>query len=167
VALLEPLIDTIIVCSMTGIVIVLTGAYQAEIAGVATDFAPYLENSNGAGLTSQAFGSVVSWFPYVLSGAVVLFAFSTMISWSYYGERCWAYLFGDNSSNIYRILFLIMTFLGSVLTSTNILDMSDLMILGMAFPNILGLYILSGDVRADLDSYWNKHKEGEFKEHRH
>jgi len=166
VALLEPLIDTIIVCSMTGIVIVLTGAYQAEVAGVATDFAPYLENSNGAGLTSQAFGSVVSWFPYVLSGAVVLFAFSTMISWSYYGERCWAYLFGDNSSNIYRILFLLMTFLGSVLTSTNILDMSDLMILGMAFPNILGLYILSGDVRADLDSYWNKHKKGEFREHR-
>ena len=165
VALLEPLIDTIIVCSMTGIVIVLTGAYQAEVAGVATDFAPYLENSNGAGLTSQAFGSVVSWFPYVLSGAVVLFAFSTMISWSYYGERCWAYLFGDNSSNIYRILFLIMTFLGSVLTSTNILDMSDLMILGMAFPNILGLYILSGDVRADLDRYWTQHKKGEFKVH--
>jgi AGCS family alanine or glycine:cation symporter len=166
VALLEPLIDTIIVCSMTGIVIVLTGAYQAEIGGVATEFAPYLENSNGAGLTSQAFGSVVSWFPYVLSAAVVLFAFSTMISWSYYGERCWAYLFGDNSSTVYRILFLIMTFLGSVLTSTNILDMSDLMILGMAFPNILGLYILSGDVRSDLDSYWNKHKAGEFKEHR-
>jgi AGCS family alanine or glycine:cation symporter len=165
VALLEPLIDTIIVCSMTGIVIVLTGAYQAEIGGVATEFAPYLENSNGAGLTSQAFGSVVSWFPYVLSGAVVLFAFSTMISWSYYGERCWAYLFGDNSSNIYRSLFLIMTFLGSVLTSTNILDMSDLMILGMAFPNILGLYILSGDVRADLDSYWNKHQRDEFKDH--
>jgi AGCS family alanine or glycine:cation symporter len=166
VSLLEPFIDTILVCSMTGIVIVLTGAYQAEVGGVATEFAPYLANSNGAGLTSQAFGSVVSWFPYVLSAAVVLFAFSTMISWSYYGERCWAYLFGDKSSNIYRVLFLLMTFMGSVLTSTNILDMSDLMILGMAFPNILGLYILSGDVRTDLDAYWSKHKAGEFKEHR-
>ena len=89
-----------------------------------------------------------------------------MISWSYYGERCWAYLFGDGSSNVYKVLFLCMTFLGSVLTSTNILDMSDLMILGMAFPNILGLYILSGDVRSDLDDYWAKLKAGEFKEHR-
>ena len=166
VALLEPFIDTILVCSMTGIVIVLTGAYQAEVGGVATEFAPYLSDSNGAGLTSQAFGSVVPWFPYVLSMAVVLFAFSTMISWSYYGERCWAYLFGDGSSNVYKVLFLCMTFLGSVLTSTNILDMSDLMILGMAFPNILGLYILSGDVRSDLDDYWAKLKAGEFKEHR-
>ena len=165
VALLEPFIDTILVCSMTGIVIVLTGAYQAEVGGVATEFAPYLSDSNGAGLTSQAFGSVVPWFPYVLSMAVVLFAFSTMISWSYYGERCWAYLFGDGSSNVYKVLFLVMTFLGSVLTSTNILDMSDLMILGMAFPNILGLYILSGDVRRDLDDYWAKLKAGEFKEH--
>jgi AGCS family alanine or glycine:cation symporter len=166
VALLEPFIDTILVCSMTGIVIVLTGAYQSEVAGVATEFAPYLQDSNGAGLTSQAFGSVVPWFPYVLSMAVVLFAFSTMISWSYYGERCWAYLFGDKSSNVYKVLFLIMTFLGSVLTSTNILDMSDLMILGMAFPNILGLYILSGDVRKDLDGYWASYKAGEFKEHK-
>ena len=74
--------------------------------------------------------------------------------------------FGDKSSNVYKVLFLIMTFLGSVLTSTNILDMSDLMILGMAFPNILGLYILSGDVRKDLDSYWASHKAGEFKEHK-
>jgi len=163
VALLEPLIDTIIVCSMTGIVIVLTGAYD----GAANpEFAPYLDNANGAGLTSQAFGSVVSWFPAVLSVAVILFAFSTMISWSYYGERCWAFLFGDKSSMVYRILFLVMTFMGSVLTSTNILDMSDLMILGMAFPNILGLYILSGDVRRDLDEYWSSYKKGEFKEHR-
>lgn len=163
VALLEPFIDTILVCSMTGIVIVLTGAYQAEVGGVATEFAPYLSDSNGAGLTSQAFGSVVPWFPYVLSMAVVLFAFSTMISWSYYGERCWAYLFGDKSSNVYKVLFLIMTFMGSVLTSTNILDMSDLMILGMAFPNILGLLLLSGKVRGLLDEYTGMLKSGAIK----
>ena len=85
-----------------------------------------------------------------------------MISWSYYGERCWAWLFGDGSSMIYRVLFLIFTFLGSVITATNILDFSDLMILGMAFPNILGLILLSGLVRKDLDSYEAKLKSGDI-----
>jgi AGCS family alanine or glycine:cation symporter len=84
---------------------------------------------------------------------VFLFDFSTMISWSYYGERCWVYLFGDGSSIFYKILFLIFTFLGSIITATNILDFSDLMILGMAFPNILGLVILSGVVKKDLNHY--------------
>ena len=76
-----------------------------------------------------------------------------MISWSYYGERCWVYLFGDSSSLTYKFLFLLFTFLGSIITATNILDFSDLMILGMAFPNILGLVLLSGSVRKDLDHY--------------
>ena len=123
---------------------------------------PYLSNANGAGLTSQAFGSVIWWFPYVLSAAVALFAFSTMISWSYYGERCWAYLFGDNSSMSYKVLFLTFTFLGSVINSQNVLDFGDLMILGMAFPNVLGVAILSGSVRQDLQAYWAKLKSGEF-----
>jgi AGCS family alanine or glycine:cation symporter len=76
-----------------------------------------------------------------------------MISWSYYGERCWVWLFGDRSSFIYKILFLIFTFLGSIITATNILDFSDLMILGMAFPNILGLILLSDKVKNDLNNY--------------
>jgi AGCS family alanine or glycine:cation symporter len=104
----------------------------------------------------------ISWFPYVLSLAVLLFAYSTMISWSYYGERCWAYLFGDNASMSYRVLFLIFVFLGSVITATQILDFGDLMILGMAFPNILGVLLLSGLVKRDLDDYWKKLKAGEF-----
>jgi len=108
------------------------------------------------------FAAEISWFPYVLSAAVMLFAFSTMISWSYYGERCWAWLFGDASSMIYRVLFLVMVFLGSIITSTNVLDFGDLMILGMAFPNILGLYFLAGGVRKDLISYLEKLKAGEF-----
>jgi AGCS family alanine or glycine:cation symporter len=152
VALLEPFIDTIVVCSMTALVIILTGAY-----GTAVDA------SDGAALTSQAMGGVVSWFPHVLSVAVLLFAFSTMISWSYYGERCWAFLFGDGSSMIYRLLFLVFTFLGSIVTATNILDFSDLMILAMAFPNILGVLLLSGKVRVDLDEYLAKLKSGEIK----
>ena len=104
----------------------------------------------------------IFWFPYILSAAVVLFAFSTMISWSYYGERCWAWLFGDGSSMVYRCLFLLMVFLGSIITSTNVLDFGDLMILGMAFPNVLGLYFLAGGVKSDLNDYLDKLKKGEF-----
>ncbi len=160
VALLEPFIDTIIICTMTGLVIVITGHYEG---GPAAEVAkPYADINNGAGLTSTVFASEFSGFQHILSAAVVLFAFSTMISWSYYGERCWAWLFGDGSSMVYRILFLVMVFLGSIITSTNILDFGDLMILGMAFPNVLGLYFLAGGVKKDLDAYMTKLKKGEF-----
>jgi AGCS family alanine or glycine:cation symporter len=167
VALLEPFIDTIIVCTMTGLVIVITGAYDATtmVDGVAV-YAPYLTDANGAGLTSQAFASQFSWFPMILGVAVALFAFSTMISWSYYGERCWAYLFGDNASMSYKITFLTFTFLGSVITSQNVLDFGDLMILGMAFPNVLGVVLLSGKVKRDLNTYWKLLKSGAFKEYK-
>jgi AGCS family alanine or glycine:cation symporter len=150
VALLEPFIDTIVVCTMTALVIVITGSY------IDPSNAEFIANNQGGALTSAAMGSVIPWFPYILSIAVFLFAFSTMISWSYYGERCWVYLFGDKSSLIYKILFLIFCFLGSIITATNILDFSDLMILGMAFPNILGLFILSGKVSELLRNYEKK-----------
>lgn len=160
VALLEPFIDTILVCTMTALVIVISGAYPGgELADLA---APYVTSNNGAGLTSKVFGTQISWFPYVLSVAVALFAFSTLISWSYYGERCWAYLFGDGSSLVYKCIFLAFTFIGSVVTATNILEFGDLMILGMAFPNILGVVLLSGQVRQDLVVYWEKLKSGSF-----
>lgn len=150
VALLEPFIDTIIVCTMTALVIIVTGSYLDPSNQT------FIANNQGGALTSAAMASVISWFPYVLSVAVFLFAFSTMISWSYYGERCWTWLFGDSSSIIYKIIFLIFTFLGSVITATNILDFSDLMILGMAFPNILGLLLLSGKVKKELIDYEQK-----------
>ncbi len=160
VALLEPFIDTVVVCTMTALVIVISGAYPGGELGEAA--APFVGNNNGAGLTSMVFGNELSFFPYVLSVAVALFAFSTMISWSYYGERCWAYLFGDNSSLVYKVLFLCFTFLGSIVTSTQILEFGDLMILGMAFPNILGVVLLSGKIRQDLTIYWRKLKANEF-----
>jgi len=147
VALLEPFIDTIIVCTMTALVIIVTGSYlEPSNQG-------FIANNQGGALTSAAMGSVISWFPYLLSIAVFLFAFSTMISWSYYGERCWVWLFGDKSSFIYKMIFLLFTFLGSIITATNILDFSDLMILGMAFPNILGLFLLSNNVKNELVTY--------------
>ncbi len=156
VALLEPFIDTVVVCTMTALVIVITGAHTDPA------FAELRATNQGAALTSAAMASVISWFPYLLSVAVFLFAFSTMISWSYYGERCWAWLFGDRSSMIYRLLFMAFTFLGSVVTATNVLDFSDLMILGMAFPNILGVLLLSGKVKRDLDVYVDKLRSGEI-----
>ena len=157
VALLEPFIDTVIVCTMTALVIIITGAYLDPANK------ELIDGNEGGALTSAAMGSVISWFPYLLSIAVFLFAFSTIISWSYYGERCWSWLFGDRSSTIYRIIFLCFTFLGSILTATNVLDFSDLMILGMAFPNLLGLFILSKMVRKDLHEYESKLSSGEIK----
>ncbi len=150
VALLEPFIDTVVVCTMTGLVVVITGAYQFDTGG------------DGVVMTQQAFGSVMSWFPAVLSIAVILFAFSTMISWSYYGERCTVWLFGDNAKLPYRVVFLFFVFLGANLELGNVLDFSDLMILGMAFPNVLGAILLSGKVKAALDDYIAKLRAGEF-----
>lgn len=151
VALLEPLIDTVIVCTVTALVIIITGAYndpQYETIRAAKE---------GAALTSEAFGSVVSWFPLILSMAVVLFAFSTIISWSYYGERCWVFLFGDKYSIGYKILLLVVIFCGAITSATNILEFGDLMILGMAFPNILGVYFLTGKVKESLKDYKAKY----------
>jgi len=149
VALLEPFIDTVVVCTLTALVLIFTGKH--ELTGVA-----------GVELTSSAFGSVISWFPYVLSLAVFLFAFSTMISWSYYGMRSWTYIFGksNRSELIYKFLFLLFVVLGASVSLGAVLDFSDMMILAMSFPNIIGLYILSGEVKGDLKAYIVKLKEG-------
>ncbi len=156
VALLEPFIDTIVVCTMTALVIIITGVYNSP------ETAELVASKQGAALTSAAFGTVISWFPLILTLAVVLFAFSTMISWSYYGERCWSYLFGEQSAMVFRIMFVVVVFLGSITSASNILDFSDLMILSMAFPNILGLYLLQDKVRAALDVYMKKLRDGDF-----
>jgi AGCS family alanine or glycine:cation symporter len=150
VALLEPFIDTIVVCTMTGLVVVITGAYEGG-------------GEEGVLMTSKAFATVLPWFPKVLSMAVFLFAFSTMISWSYYGERCWTFLFGAQFSIVYKVLFLGFIVLGSVLKLGNVIDFSDLMILGMSFPNILGAFLLSGKVSDALKSYWSRYKSGEMR----
>ena len=96
--------------------------------------------------------------------AVLLFAFSTMISWSYYGMRAWSYLFGKSkkAEMIYKMFFLIVVVVGASVSLGAVLDFSDMMILAMAFPNIIGLYIMSGEVKVDLDEYWRKLKAGEL-----
>jgi len=170
VALLEPFIDTVVVCTMTALVIVITGAYNPEVAGTFTGetteaMRQAIVAKEGAMLTNYAFQAVpflAGWFPWLLMTAVMLFAFSTMISWSYYGERCWTTLFGDGASLSYKIIFLIFVFLGSVISATNVLEFGDLMILCMAFPNILGLYFLGGVVKRQLVTYEADLKAGKF-----
>lgn len=152
VSLLEPFIDTVVICTMTALVIIVTG--MSGVQGV-----------EGAQLTSQAFESVISWFPYVLVFAIFLFAFSTMISWSYYGLKSWTYLFGSSKKSelVYKLIFLIFIIIGSSVKLGAVLDFSDMMILAMAFPNILGLLILSGEVKIDLKEYLKKIKTGQIK----
>lgn len=151
VALLEPFIDTVVVCTLTALVLIFTGYYDDAGLG-------------GATLTSQAFGSVFSWFPMVLVLAIFLFAFSTMISWSYYGLRAWTFLFGRSKATelAYKFLFLVFIVIGSSVSLGAVLDFSDMMILAMALPNIIGLLLLSGEVRSDLKEYWRKLKSGQI-----
>jgi AGCS family alanine or glycine:cation symporter len=155
VSLLEPFVDTIVVCTMTALVLIFTG-YAADTQGM-----------EGSALTSAAFSSVLPWFKYVLLVAIILFAFSTMISWSYYGMKAWTYLFGNTKrmENVYKLLFLFFIFIGSTASLGAVIDFSDMMILGMAFPNILGLYFLSGEVKADLKDYFRRLKSGEIKKY--
>jgi AGCS family alanine or glycine:cation symporter len=150
VALLEPFIDTVVVCTMTGLVLVVTGAHAAPEAG------------SGIAMTSWAFATAAAWFPFVLSLCAFLFAYATMISWSYYGEQCWAYLFGIRSILLYKLIFLTFTWLGAIFQAQAVLDFGDMMILGMAFPNLIGVVLLSDVVRSALDGYWKRLKAGEF-----
>lgn len=143
VALLEPFIATVAICNMTALVVILTGVYEN----------PEFANLGGAQLTSAAFGMEIEWFPIVLALSCFFFAFSTMISWGYYGERSWDYLFGEKSLIIYKILFLLAIFIGSVANPSSVIDFSDGMLMAMAFPNLLGAYFLSGQVAADLKNY--------------
>lgn len=156
VALLEPFIDTIVVCTMTALVLIFTG------------FAEDAQGLTGSNLTSAAFSSVFSWFNWVLLIAILLFAFSTMISWSYYGLKAWGFLFGKGKvANIaYKVIFLCFIVVGSSVGLGAVLDFSDMMILGMAFPNILGILFLSSEVRKDMKSYFARIKSGEIKKYK-
>lgn len=151
VALLEPFIDTVVVCTMTALVLIFTG------------FADDNQGFEGAALTSEAFKSALGdWSAYVLAFAAILFAFSTMVSWSYYGLKAWTYMLGDSKASEYgyKLMFLMFVVIGSSAGLGAVIDFSDFMILGMAFPNILGLLIMSGEVKADMKDYFARIKSG-------
>lgn len=161
VALLEPFIDTVVICACTGLVMVITGVCDTEGAG------GLVKAGQGAALTRLALAPYSPFlpglFPLLLSIVVFLFAYSTMLSWSYYGERCSVILFGAWASLPYKLVFLGFVFLGSIVSESKIVEFSDLMILSMALPNILGAALLSGEVRARLDDYWERLRTGKIR----
>ncbi|WP_299825463.1 alanine/glycine:cation symporter family protein [uncultured Pontibacter sp.] len=142
VASLEPFIDTVIVCTMTALVIVVTGAYN-------------LDTGDGIALTSTAFSTVISWFPMVLAAAVILFAFSTMITWSYYGLKSWTYLFGNTriSDISFKVLFCAFVILGAPIQLNSVVAFSDAMLFAMSIPNMVGLYLLAPVVKQEMQAF--------------
>ena len=150
VALLEPFIDTVVICNLTATILVVTGVYRDR-------------SLEGIQVTIAAFASAIDWFPIVLAIATFLFAFTTMISWSYYGEQCWLYLFGDRTLLVYRLLFVAFVFIGATIENLEtIINFSDMMLFTMAFPNLLGCFLLSNEVAGDLKSYMSRLRKGEL-----
>ena len=158
VAMVGPLIDTIIVCSMTAMVVIITGAWND----------PSLSQSDGVTLTTKAFESAIGWFPLILTISIGLFAYSTMISWGYYGERGWIYLLdhfggvGLKTVIVFRVIFVLFILVGAVYPLRAVLEFSDAMVLGMAFPNIIGSIILAPRVLEKVRDYWNRYQSGEM-----
>ena len=152
VALLEPFIDTVVICTMTSLVITITGAWNPG------------DGITGIALTAKAFESNFSGFNYVLAIAAVLFAFSTMISWSYYGLKAWTYLFGEGHAKelVFKFLFCIFVIIGASMSLGPVIDFSDAMIFTMAIFNIVGLYFLMPKVKEILRDYQTRLASGEF-----
>ncbi|SNS18450.1 alanine/glycine:cation symporter family protein [Antarctobacter heliothermus] len=175
VSLLEPFIDTVVICTMTALVIIITqqlvideatGVYLLNEAGTAIKT---VGDTSGVGLTAAAFGSAFSWFPTILAIAVILFAFSTMISWSYYGLKAWTYLFGEGKAKeiTFKVIFCIFVIIGASASLGPVIDFSDAAIFAMAVVNVFGLYFLMPIVKREVDSYLSRLKSGEIKKFTH
>ncbi len=173
VSLLEPFIDTVVICTMTALVITIsgqlimdpeTGMFVLDGSSIAT-----VDGNTGVALTSAAFGSTISWFPYLLAVAVVLFAFSTMISWSYYGLKSWTYLFGEGKTTelIFKVIFCVFVVIGAAANLGPVIDFSDAAIFAMAVVNIFALYFLMKVVRDELKSYSERLEDGSIKKFVH
>jgi len=161
VAMIGPFIDTIVVCTMTALTILITqGQFKESALG---DTAGW---TRGAAMTAEAFGTLHGFMPILLCFAVFVFAYSTMISWSYYGERASEYLFGKAGIWPFRIVFLLFIVIGPVVSLSNVLDFTDLLILSMAYPNIVGMVILSPKVAKLTKDYVRRLKSGQMKQYR-
>ena len=146
-----------VICTITALV-VLTTVYGD----------PSVAHLSGVGLTSEAMMRTVSWFPTPLAIAVVLFAFSTMISWAYYGLKGWTYCFGESKAAeiSFKLIFCIFVVIGCSIPLASVLDFSDAMIFAMAIPNILGIYFLAPIVKKEMKSYFARVKSGEIVNYR-
>ena len=173
VSLLEPFIDTVVICTMTALVIIIsgqlvtdpeTGLYLVGENGMVRT----VDGASGVSLTSAAFASAFGWFPYVLALAVVLFAFSTMISWSYYGLKAWTYLLGEGAGReiTFKIIFCGFVVIGASADLGPVIDFSDAAIFAMAVVNVLGLYVLMPVVKRELRQYSARLKTGEIRKFR-
>lgn len=160
VSLLEPFIDTVIICTMTALVI--------TIAGLNAGPYPNPGGLSGVNLTSASFQATFEWFKYPLALAVFMFAVSTMISWSYYGLKAWTYLFGEGKGNelVYKLMFCVFVVIGCSIGFNAVIDFSDAAIFAMGIFNIIGLYLLMPVVKAELTKFLAKVDSGEFKRYR-
>ena len=145
VGLLEPFIDTVVICTMTGLVLVITMSPEALMGS----------GMSGIELTSSAFQENISWAPVPLAFVAMIFAFSTMLAWAYYGIKGWTYLLGEgkNKEKVFGLIFCLFIVIGASIKLDTVLEFADAMIFIMAIPNLIGLYILAPDVKKDLDAY--------------
>jgi AGCS family alanine or glycine:cation symporter len=152
VALLEPFIDTVVVCTLTALVLIFTGTFQGEEA-------------TGSALTAIAFGKVIPGADIFLTIAIFLFAFSTILTWSYYGVQAAQSLFGETKTvaNVFKVVFLLTVILGASIGLGAVIGFADMMFLTLAIPNLIGLYMMSGSVSKDLKSYYGKVKTNVIK----
>ncbi|GIT23162.1 MAG: hypothetical protein CM1200mP40_28440 [Gammaproteobacteria bacterium] len=154
VGLMEPFIDTVVICTLTALVI-LTTVYDPSMAS---------EGMQGIELTSQAFGSTLSWSVVPLSLIAILFAFSTLLAWSYYGLKGWTYILGESkkAENVFKAIFCVFAALGCMIQLDAVLEFSDALVFVIALPNILGLYILAPVVKKELKRYQRRISSGEI-----
>ncbi|MGB0849345.1 MAG: alanine/glycine:cation symporter family protein [Thiolinea sp.] len=159
VSLLEPFIDTVIICTMTALVITISGINAGPYDGTGL---------TGVNLTAAAFQQTADWFKYPLAIAVVMFAISTMISWSYYGLKAWTYLFGEGATNelIYKLMFCVFVVIGASIGFGAVIDFSDAAIFAMSIFNIIGLYFLMPVVKRELQSFLARIDSGEIKRYK-
>ena len=148
VSMIEPFIDTVVVCSMTAFVIILTGEYLN-----------YTDGISGVELTSSAFASAFSFFPYILAIVIILFALSTMLSWAYYGQKAWTFLVGEGFKRIkfYQIIFCSFIIIGSSMNLRSVIDFTDATYLVMAAPNLIAIFVMLKDIKAELIGYCKRH----------
>ena len=158
VSVLEPFIDTVVISTLTALVIVTTFYYDPGFS----------EGLNGIEMTSSAFERNLSWSPYTIAIAGILFAFSTMISWSYYGLKGWTYLVGESrlADMGFKLVFCVFVALGCMIQLNAVLDFSDALVFVICVPNILGLYILAPVVKRELNSYRQRLANGELTNYR-
>jgi len=171
VSLLEPFIDTVVICTMTALVIIITGQLIMDpntgmyLLDEGASTIQTVGDNKGVALTSAAFSSAFPAFKYILAIAVILFAFSTMISWSYYGLKAWTFLFGEGKGKemTFKVIFCIFVVIGASASLGPVIDFSDAAIFAMAVVNIMALYFLMPIVKRELESYMSRLKTGEIK----